>query len=69
MVYGPATTDEMANARIYYAPVKQRGIVVGRDLPQDVLETARATEQLRRERTELLDQSADDFSWLTEDSQ
>ena len=69
VVYGPATTDEMANARIYYAPTKARSIVVGRDLPQDVLETARESEQLRRERTELLDQSADDFSWLTEDSQ
>ncbi len=68
VVYGPATTDEMANARIYYAPVEPRGIVVGRDLPRDVLETARAAEQRRRERTELLDQSANDFSWLTEDS-
>jgi len=68
VVYGPATTDEMANARIYYAPVDKRGIVVGRDLPEDVLETARATEQRRREQTELLDPAADDFSWLTEDS-
>lgn len=68
VVYGPATTDEMANARIYYAPTTQRGIVVGRDLPADVLEQAKREEQQRRERTELLDQSEDDFSWLTEDS-
>lgn len=66
--YGPATTDEMANARIYFAPAKPRGIVVGRDMPQDVLEEARAAEQRRRERADLLDQSEDDFSWLSEDS-
>lgn len=68
VVYGPATTDEMANARIYYAPTTPRGIVVGRDLPQDVLEQAQREEQLRRERSTILDQSEDDFSWLTEDS-
>jgi hypothetical protein len=66
--YGPATTDEMANARIYYAPATPRGIVVGRDMPQDVLEKARAAEQLRRERADLLDLTEDDFGWLTEDS-
>ncbi len=68
VVYGPATTDEMANARIYYAPTTPRGIVVGRDLPADVLEQAKREEQQRRERSEILDQSEDDFSWLTEDS-
>ena len=68
VVYGPATTDEMANARIYFAPTTPRGIVVGRDLPQDVLEQAKREEQLRRERSTVLDQSEDDFSWLTEDS-
>lgn len=68
VVYGPATTDEMANARIYFAPTTPRGIVVGRDLPQDVLEQAKREEQLRRERSNILDQSEDDFSWLTEDS-
>ena len=68
VVYGPATTDEMANARIYFAPTTPRGIVVGRDLPQDVLEQAKREEQLRRERSSILDQSEDDFSWLTEDS-
>ena len=67
--YGPATTDEMANARIYFAPTTPRGIVVGRDLPEDVLETARAAEQRRRERSNLLDLSENDLNWLKEDSQ
>ena len=66
--YGPATTDEMANARIYFAPTTPRGIVVGRDMPADVLDTARQAEQNRRERADLLDLSEDDFSWLSEDS-
>jgi hypothetical protein len=69
VVYGPATTDEMANARIYFAPTTPRGIVVGRDLPPDVLEKAQQEEQLRRERSSILVQSEDDFSWLTEDTQ
>ena len=67
--YGPATTDEMANARIYYAPTTPRGIVVGGDLPEDVLQAARAAEQRRRERANLLDFSENDLKWLTEDSQ
>ncbi|GJM12222.1 MAG: hypothetical protein DHS20C12_06250 [Pseudohongiella sp.] len=66
--YGPETTDEMANARIYYAPTTKRGIVVGGDIPPDILETAEKEEQTRRERANLLDQSQDDFDWLTEDS-
>ncbi len=66
VVYGPETTDEMANARIYYAPTTPRGIVVGRELPADVLKAARDDDKLRRERANLLDQSQDDFSWLTE---
>lgn len=64
VVYGPATTDEMANARIYYAPAKPRGLVVGKDLPTEILERARASEQRRRENTRLT--GADDFGWLTE---
>ena len=67
--YGPATTDEMANARIYYAPTTARGIVVGEPLPEDVLARARREDSLRRERTQLFDPSIDDFSWLEEDSQ
>lgn len=68
VVYGPATTDEMANARIYYAPTKARGIVVGDPIPEDVLSKARLAEDNRRSRTELLDLSKDDLNWLTEDS-
>jgi hypothetical protein len=68
VVYGPATTDEMANARIYYAPAIPRGIVVGEDLPADVLAEARASEQRRRENTRVdFGPGSDDFSWLTED--
>ena len=68
VVYGPATTDEMANARIYFAPATPRGIVVGDDLPADVLAEARASEQRRRENTRVdFGPSGDDFSWLTED--
>lgn len=67
--YGPETTDEMANARIYYAPTTKRGIIVGDDIPADILETAQKEEQTRRERANLLDQSEDDLSWLTEDSE
>ena len=67
--YGAATTDEMANARIYYAPTTARGIVVGEPLPEDVLARARREDSLRRERTQLFDPSIDDFSWLEEDSQ
>jgi len=69
VTYGAATTDEMANARIYFAPTTKRGIVVGEEVPQDVLTTAREAEQARRERADLLDLSEDDFSWLSEDSQ
>ena len=68
VVYGPATTDEMANARIYYAPTKARGIVVGDPSPEDVLRKARLAEDTRRSRTELLDLSENGLNWLTEDS-
>ena len=67
VVYGPATTDEMANARIYFAPTTKRGIVVGDDIPKDVLEGARKAEQNRRENTALLTLAEDDFTWLSED--
>ena len=68
VVYGPETTDEMANARIYYAPTTPRGIVVGEPIPVDVLNTAREEDMVRRERSNLFDPASDDFSWLTEDS-
>ena len=52
VVDGAATTDERANARIYFAPVTKQGIVVGEETPEDLLEQARAREQRRRERAE-----------------
>lgn len=67
VVYGPETTDEMANARIYFAPTTPRGIVVGEELPADILQAARDDDQRRRERANLLDQSQNDLNWLTED--
>ncbi len=69
VTYGPATTDEMANARIYYAPTTPRGIVVGEPIPEDVLIRAREEDERRREFANLFDPTADDFSWLEEDSQ
>jgi mono/diheme cytochrome c family protein len=52
VVYGAATTDEMANARIYFAPVAKQGIVVGEEIPRDLLREARQREALRRRRAE-----------------
>ena len=68
VVYGPETTDEMANARIYYAPTTPRGLVVGDQIPEDIINRAREEDMVRRERADLFDPAADDFSWLTEDS-
>ncbi|MDT8427939.1 MAG: hypothetical protein RQ757_04150 [Pseudomonadales bacterium] len=64
--YGPATTDEMANARIYYAPTRKRGIVVGGEIPADVLASARAAEERRRSNTVVngAEPPPDDASWL-----
>ncbi len=66
VVYGPETTDEMANARIYYAPTSKRGIVVGAAIPEDVLNTARAAEERRRKNTVVNGEEPppDDTSWL-----
>ena len=51
VVYGPATTDEMANARIYFAPATRQGIVVGEEIPEDLLNQKHAQrEEQRRER-------------------
>ena len=47
--YGEETFNEMANARIYYASAKPRGIVVGDPIPEDVLAAARKREEGRRE--------------------
>ena len=50
--YGAATTDEMANARIYFAPVEKQGIVVGGEIPEDLLRQATQREERRRARAE-----------------
>ena len=52
VVYGAATTDEMANARIYFAPVTKQGIVVGGEIPEEFFEQARTREERRRARAE-----------------
>ena len=69
VVYGPATTDEMANARIYFAPAKPRGIVVGEELPPGLLERAEEAERRRalRSNVDFGKPQGDDFTWLTED--
>ena len=58
----------MANARIYYAPTTPRGLVVGDQIPEDIINRAREEDMVRRERADLFDPAADDFSWLTEGS-
>ncbi len=50
VTFGAATTDEMMNARIYFARAKPAGVVVGKEPPADLLERARASEQRARER-------------------
>ena len=50
VVYGLATTDEMANARIYFAPAVRRGIVVGEEIPPELLKQAEEREARRRQR-------------------
>ncbi len=50
VVYGLATTDEMANARIYFAPAVKRGIVVGEEIPPELLRQAEEREERRRQR-------------------
>lgn len=50
VTWGLATTDEMMNARIYYARAEPRGIVVGEEVPEDVLREAREKEERARER-------------------
>ncbi len=62
----------MANARIYYAPATPRGIVVGEEIPPEILARAREAEQQRRERTRLdveAEEQTDDFDWIETDGQ
>jgi mono/diheme cytochrome c family protein len=55
VTYGEATTEEMANARIYFAPAKPQGIVVGEPIPAEILERAREAEARRQRAAGSLD--------------
>lgn len=46
--YGPATTDEMMNSRIYYARAKPLGLTAGGPIPQDIIDRARAADDRAR---------------------
>jgi mono/diheme cytochrome c family protein len=46
--YGPATTDEMMNSRIYYARAKPLGLMAGGAIPQDIIDRARAADERAR---------------------
>ncbi len=48
VVYGPATTDEMMNARIYFAKAEPLGLRVGDPIPQQILDQARASSERER---------------------
>jgi mono/diheme cytochrome c family protein len=53
VTYGPATTDEMMNARIYFARAEPLGLRVGGPIPADILERAdEASERERRNQVE-----------------
>ena len=47
---GPATTDEMANARIYFARTQPLGLVVGEEIPAEILDRSRAADAKARSR-------------------
>ncbi|MCH7857871.1 MAG: hypothetical protein IIB37_14050 [Gemmatimonadetes bacterium] len=47
---GPATTDEMANARIYFARTEPLGLIAGGEIPEEILERSRAAEDRARRR-------------------
>jgi mono/diheme cytochrome c family protein len=55
VTYGEATTEEMANARIYFAPAKPLGLVVGEEIPADILQRSREAEARRRRAAGSLD--------------
>jgi len=46
--YGPATTDEMSNSRIYYARTKPLGLVAGQPIPQELIDRAHAADERTR---------------------
>jgi mono/diheme cytochrome c family protein len=45
VTYGPATTDEMMNSRIYYARTKPLGLVAGGPIPQEIIDRAHAADE------------------------
>lgn len=57
--YGIETFNEMANARIYFAPARKLGLVVGEPIPEEVMARARAEEDRRREQLERTGSIAD----------
>jgi len=48
VTYGPATTDEMMNARIYFARAEPLGLRVGGAVPDEILDRARAASERER---------------------
>jgi hypothetical protein len=48
VVYGPATTDEMMNSRIYFARTEPLGLVAGGPIPAELVERAHAADERAR---------------------
>jgi mono/diheme cytochrome c family protein len=49
VVYGPATTDEMMNSRIYFARAQPMGLRAGDPVPQELVDRARAADERARQ--------------------
>ena len=50
VTYGPATTDEMMNSRIYFARAEPLGLRAGDPIPQELIDRARAADDRARSR-------------------
>ncbi|MGD8602443.1 MAG: hypothetical protein PVF19_13910, partial [Gemmatimonadota bacterium] len=50
VTYGPATTDEMMNSRIYFARAEPLGLRAGDPIPQEIIDRARAADERARRR-------------------
>jgi hypothetical protein len=48
VAYGPATTDEMSNSRIYFARAQPLGLVAGAPIPSELVERAHAADDRAR---------------------
>ena len=48
VIYGPATTDEMMNSRIYFARTEPLGLVAGGPIPEEIVERAHAADERAR---------------------